>query len=94
MNAVKPPWVMTGRYIGVANHKTAIGELKSASGCWSEDDYTRANGALMTRAVNLLEAHEAVAKIALHFLECGYKCEDGDELSLALAQLAKLKEGL
>lgn len=53
---------------------------------------TEANAALIVRAVNLLEAHEAVTKIALHFSKSGYKCEDGDELEVALARLVKLKE--
>jgi hypothetical protein len=50
------PWFAHGRYIGTKNHKSAIGECRSASGCWSDDEPASANARLIAAAPDLLDA--------------------------------------
>ena len=55
-NHTQGPWFASGRYIGTFNHKSAIGECRSASGCWSDDEPASANARLIAAAPELLEA--------------------------------------
>ncbi|WP_162405132.1 hypothetical protein [Pseudoxanthomonas jiangsuensis] len=58
------PWFASGRYIGTFNHKSAIGECRSASGCWSDDEPASANARLIAAAPELLEALIGVLRVA------------------------------
>ena len=61
-NHTPGPWFASGRYIGTFNHKSAIGECRSASECWSDDEPASANARLIAAAPELLEACQTFAE--------------------------------
>lgn len=48
----KEPWVSTGRYIGVPNHKSYIAECRDQNGNWTNELMPLANGRRIVACVN------------------------------------------
>jgi hypothetical protein len=46
------PWLTHGRYIGTANHRSAVGEVRDVNGNWGNDAKSSADAAFIVEACN------------------------------------------